>query len=58
MAWGVGEADRRGLPCFLESSPLGQGLYKKFGFEEVGSFEVDLGEGEMYTHLVMVRPAK
>lgn len=58
MEWGVGEADRRGLPCFLESSPMGRGLYLKHGFEEVESFEVDLGEREMYTHFVMVRPAK
>ena len=31
---GLKEADRRGLPSFIEASPAGLGLYKKFGWEE------------------------
>lgn len=58
MQWGINEADRRGLPCFLESSPFGRGLYLKYGFEEVGDFVVNVGGGEMYRHFVMVRAAK
>ena len=63
MRWGVEEADRRGLPCFLEASPHGKGLYTKFGFREVEKlgFEVDVSEGrdgsEIYRHAVMVRDA-
>jgi len=40
VKWGVDEADRLGLPCFLESTPHGVGLYKKFGFKEIGGFEM------------------
>lgn len=64
MEWGVRLADEKGLPSFLESTPHGKGLYAKFGFveKEEFNFEVDLdgkgGEGEMYKHLVMVRPAR
>ena len=64
MQWGVEEADRRGLPCFLEASSHGKGLYAKFGFvekEELG-FSVDISPerdgSEMYKHWVMVRDAK
>lgn len=59
MEFGIGLANERGLPCFLESSPHGKGLYGKFGFveREKLTFEVGLGAGEVYRHLVMVRPA-
>jgi hypothetical protein len=44
------------MEMFLEASPMGVGLYRGFGFEEVGKFEVEIGEGERYVHKVMVRP--
>jgi hypothetical protein len=58
MAWGTEAADRAGLPCFLEASPMGAGLYRGFGFERVVGFEVRLDEGEVYSHEVMIRPAR
>lgn len=40
VAWGVGEAKRRGgLECTTESSLMGQALYRKFGFRAEGSGE-------------------
>jgi GNAT superfamily N-acetyltransferase len=58
MRWGVERADEVGMEMFLEASPMGVGLYRGFGFEEAGKFEVGIGEGERYVHKVMVRPGK
>ena len=58
MRWGVERADEVGVEMFLEASPMGVGLYGGVGFEEVGEFEVGIGEGERYVHKVMVRPGK
>jgi predicted acetyltransferase len=41
---GLKEADRRGLPAFIEASPVGLGLYKKFGWKEVVKTTVNLKE--------------
>jgi hypothetical protein len=37
VKWGTDQADERGIPCYLESSPEGFGLYNKHGFKEVVS---------------------
>lgn len=74
MRWGVERADEieredgeeNGVECFLEASPMGVGLYRKWGFVRVGGFEVEVkkgkgegeGEGEVYRHEVMRRPVK
>ena len=62
VKWGTDQADERGLPCFLESSPEGLGLYRKHGFREVGFFDTDIGtkpDGtNMYRHIVMIRDAR
>jgi predicted N-acetyltransferase YhbS len=39
---GLKEVDRRGLPAFIEASPAGLGLYKKFGWEEMVESTVNL----------------
>ena len=39
---GLKEADRKGLPAFIEASPAGLGLYKKFGWEEMLKTTVNL----------------
>ncbi|GAB7355417.1 hypothetical protein MBLNU459_g5933t1 [Dothideomycetes sp. NU459] len=61
MAWGVAEAEKLGLPIYLESSKEGYGLYEKFGFKTVGIFPFDAGQfghkGNA-THYCMVRPAR
>jgi predicted acetyltransferase len=41
MAWGCDQADKDEVDIFLIVSPAGLKLYKKFGFEEVGSVEVN-----------------
>ncbi|KAH6650508.1 hypothetical protein F5144DRAFT_481517 [Chaetomium tenue] len=44
LEWGVNLADSLGLPCRLEASPIGYGLYRKFGFEDVGVVDVKISE--------------
>lgn len=62
MKWGTDQADALGLPCFLESTPYGEGLYLKFAFRETGYFDTDISKAkdgsEMYRHIVMYRDAK
>jgi hypothetical protein len=62
VKWGTDQADERGIPCYLESSPEGFGLYNKHGFKEVGFFDTDIGikqDGKnIYRHFVMIRDGK
>jgi GNAT superfamily N-acetyltransferase len=44
VEWGVNLADSLGLPCRLEASPVGYGLYRKFGFEDVAVVDVKVTE--------------
>ncbi len=61
MEWGTKLADERCLECWLEGTPHGMRLYRKFGFEEVERFGIDLerweqGTGKgVFEHVVMVR---
>jgi predicted N-acetyltransferase YhbS len=58
---GLKEADRRGLPAFIEASPAGLGLYKKVGWEEMLKITVNLkdygGEDVECVRVGLVRPA-
>ncbi len=36
VSWGVSRAEADGVPCYLEASPFGKGLYIKHGFGIVG----------------------
>jgi GNAT superfamily N-acetyltransferase len=58
---GLTEADRRGLPTFIEASPAGLGLYKKFGWEEMVKTTVNLkdygGEDVECVTVGLIRPA-
>ena len=61
MAWGVKEADKRGLTSYVQASPQGQGLYAKFGFELVDIYAIDLskwGGPEREETAIMIRPAR
>lgn len=40
VQWGLEQAEKDGVPVYLEATPMGAFLYKKLGFEEVD--EVDL----------------
>jgi GNAT superfamily N-acetyltransferase len=57
---GLKEVDRRGLPAFIEASPAGLGLYKKFGWEEMLKTTVNLkdhgGEDVECVTVGLVRP--
>ena len=62
MSWIFPRADREGRICFLCASPVGYGLYRKLGFEEVGGpgsiVEVDRSEwggSGVHRHIAMVR---
>jgi GNAT superfamily N-acetyltransferase len=41
LRWGLDEADREQVPTWIDASAAGFGLYKKFGWEEVGWVKVD-----------------
>lgn len=58
LQWGIAKADELGLPMWLEGSPQGVGLYKKYGFEVVEQLPWDArdyGHHEPLTHLCMLR---
>ena len=62
VSWIFPRADREGRICFLCASPMGYGLYRKLGFEEVGGpgsiVEVDRsewGRSGVHRHIAMVR---
>jgi hypothetical protein len=44
MEWGNKLADSLGLPCRLEASPTGYGLYRKFGYEDIDVFDLNVTE--------------
>jgi hypothetical protein len=58
VKWGTEQADKVGLPAFLESSVVGQRLYAKMGFtprhEEVFDLTKYGGEG-VDKNTVMIR---
>jgi ribosomal protein S18 acetylase RimI-like enzyme len=58
---GLKEVDRRGWPAFIEASPYGLGLYKKFGWVETVKTTVNLkdfgGEDVECVTVGLVRPA-
>jgi GNAT superfamily N-acetyltransferase len=58
---GLREADRRGWPAFIEASPAGLGLYKKFGWEEMVKTTINLkdygGQDVEYDTVGLIRPA-
>ena len=53
--WGVQQADRDGLGCFVDASDEGVPVYRKFGFVGQVPFEV---EGAGFSCTSYVRPAK
>lgn len=61
LRWGLAKADEEQVECWIDASPFGLGLYKKFGWEEVGYVEMDLkdwrgGESKVSRTVHMVRP--
>ena len=61
LRWGADQADRLGLPTFLEGSKTGQPLYERCGFEPLSLWPFDstlYGSPENIEHTVMRRPPK
>lgn len=55
--------DEKGWEAFIDASPAGLGLYKKLGWEEVGSTVIDVGayggeKGKLVTNVSLVRKPK
>ena len=44
MRWGNELADNLGLPSYLESSPYGYRLYKRYGFEEIAYLDYEVNK--------------
>ncbi|KAJ5117425.1 hypothetical protein N7448_011057 [Penicillium atrosanguineum] len=44
IEWGIGQANRRQLPIYLESSVMAQPLYQRNGFQPVGDYTMDLAK--------------
>lgn len=44
LRWGLEIADREGLPCWLEATPQGYPLYKRFGFQAVEVLDIPVTE--------------
>ncbi|KAK0630233.1 hypothetical protein B0T17DRAFT_216403 [Bombardia bombarda] len=44
LRWGTELADSLGLPSYLEASPYGYSLYKKFGYQEIDVLDLNITE--------------
>lgn len=44
LRWGTEKADREGKPAYLEASPTGYPLYRRFGFEDLGVHDLAVSE--------------
>ena len=54
IRWGLEQADQMGLEAYVEASPAGLPVYRRFGWEERKSAKLINGT---YTEVFMVRPA-
>lgn len=59
MAWGCRQADDSNTEAFVMASPAGLRLYRKFGFDEVGTVQIgaarfsSMMRKPAYTHELM-----
>lgn len=61
LKWGIDEADKLGLPVYLEASEMGRPLYARWGFEDVKPLPFDArkyGAKTSMPHMCMLRPMK
>lgn len=49
--WGLDKAKAEGLPLALLASPMGSRLYKRLGFQHVGSFRIQVEGEEEYVDM-------
>jgi len=60
LEWGTNFADEKGLPGYVEGTPSGTGIYRKYGFEVVDRLKLELApwnEGDFW-NVCMIRPTK
>jgi GNAT superfamily N-acetyltransferase len=62
VKWGIDEANRRGLPTYIEGTSKGYGLYVKHGMREVHRIETDLSQyggepGQRHYYSILFRDA-
>ncbi len=48
VGWGLGKAKTEGLAVTLFASPMGARIYKRLGFQDVGSFRTQVAGEEEY----------
>ena len=61
LKWGNEQAEKLGLPCYLEASPKGKPLYLRYGYEVVSDLPFDSrawGHPKDLPHVCMLRPVK
>lgn len=61
LTHGLEEADKLGLPVYLDCGVMGKPMYEKYGFENVGDFPLnclDYGGRSDGRHWLMLRPAR
>lgn len=44
IKWGIDEARKHGLPCYVESTRKGHELYKRYGFRDLEYHAIDLSK--------------
>jgi GNAT superfamily N-acetyltransferase len=58
IRWGTDRADEEGICCRVEASPMGKPVYASCGFEELGTWDVQVeGEPEILPLYCMFRKA-
>lgn len=60
LKWGTQLADDKGLPGYVEGTPSGIGIYRKYGFEVVDKLKLDLKpwNAEDFWNACMIRAAR
>lgn len=58
IQWGIDEARKHSLPCYVESSRKAHELYKRYGFKDLELQSIDLskfGASEAHETWAMIR---
>lgn len=56
IRWGMEQAEKEGVPAYLEAGVLGKPIYERLGFKQVGDLlEVDMREYGIETSIVMCK---
>ena len=60
LDWGTRLADERGLPGYVEGTPSGTNIYRKYGFETVDRLKLELSpwKDKDFWNVCMIRSGK